>query len=185
MQRTRWSVASIPTAGSIMSDHSDRTRSCLQASGLLWARPGVGFCLSKRRSTMTRVWFGMLAALLLTAPAGALWRSEGPFIGAVVDVAIDPANADTIYAATGSGGVWRSDDGGQHWILPGDGMVNRPVEWIVVDPATPATIWAGVNNTGHAGLWRSLDRGKNWASVRPDKTSYILGQPIAFAPSNP
>jgi photosystem II stability/assembly factor-like uncharacterized protein len=134
---------------------------------------------------MTRLSIGMLAALLLTAPAHAAWRSDGPFVGAVVDVAIDPANPDTIYAATGSGGVWRSDDGGQHWILPGGDMVSRPVEWIEVDPATPTTIWAGINNPGHGGLWRSLNRGKSWAPVRPDKTSYILGQPIAFAPSNP
>ncbi len=135
---------------------------------------------------MTRVRLLILAALLLTAPAHAAWRSEGPFVGAVVDVAIDPANPDTIYAATGSGGVWRSDDGGQHWNLPGGEMVSRPVEWIEVDPATHSTIWAGVNNPGRAGLWRSLDRGKSWAPVRPEKgSSYILDQPIAFAPSNP
>jgi photosystem II stability/assembly factor-like uncharacterized protein len=134
---------------------------------------------------MTRVWFGMLVALLLATPAHAVWRSEGPFTGAVVNVAIDPANPDTIYSATASGGVWRSDDGGRNWILPGKEMVSRPVEWIVVDPATPATLWAGVDNSGHPGLWRSLDRGRNWAPVRPDKTSYILDQPIAFAPSNP
>ncbi len=134
---------------------------------------------------MTRLWLAMVAALLLAVPAHAVWRSEGPFVGAVVEVAIDPANPDTIYAATGSGGVWRSDDGGQHWILPGDGMVSRPIEWIEVDPGNPATIWAGLDNPGHAGLWRSLDRGKTWAAVRPDKWSYILGQPIAFAPSNP
>ena len=134
---------------------------------------------------MTRLTLGIFAALLLSAPAHAAWRSEGPFVGVVVDVAVDPANPNTIYAATHSGGVWRSDDGGQHWILPGDDMVSRPVEWIEADPATPATIWAGVDNVGHAGLWRSPDRGKSWAPVRPDKTSYMLDQPIAFAPSNP
>ncbi len=115
---------------------------------------------------MRRVWLGMFAALLLTATAHAAWRSEGPFVAAVVDVAIDSANPNVIYAATGSGGVWRSDDGGQHWILPGDDMISRPVEWIEVDPGTPTTIWAGVDNPGHAGLWRSLDRGKSWAPVQ-------------------
>jgi hypothetical protein len=33
-------------------------------------------------------------------------------------VAIDPAKPDTIYAATGAGGVWRSDDGRYHWTFP-------------------------------------------------------------------
>ena len=127
-----------------------------------------------------------LAALVLALTASAGWRSEGPFLGAVVDVAIDPAKPDTIYAATGSGGVWRSDDGGQHWMLPGDDMINRGVEWIAVDPGNAGTIWAGIDNPGKAGLWRSSDRGKTWSPVRPEGGgSYILGQPIAFAPSNP
>jgi len=127
----------------------------------------------------------LFAACLLAITARAAWRSEGPFIGAVVDVAIDPASPDTIYAATHSGGVWRSDDGGQHWLLPGDDLVSRAVEWIAVDPGNPATLWAGLDNVGHPALWRSSDRGKTWAPVRPDRTSYMIGQPIAFAASNP
>jgi len=134
---------------------------------------------------MMRRPFALVTILFLALPTFAVWRSEGPFLGTVVDVAIDPANPDIIYAATGEGGVWRSDDGGQHWMLPGDDMVSREVEWIEVDPGTPTTLYAGVHNPGHAGLWRSLDRGKKWTTVRPDKTSYMLGQPIAFAASNP
>jgi photosystem II stability/assembly factor-like uncharacterized protein len=127
----------------------------------------------------------LLAALLLATSVFPAWRSEGPFLGVVIDVAVDPVSPDTIYAAVRQGGVWRSDDGGQHWMLPGGDMVNRPLQWIEVDPGNPATLWAGVDNVGHAGLWRSLDRGKTWAPVRPDKTSYILDQPLAFAASNP
>ena len=134
---------------------------------------------------MIRRAFALVTALFIALPTLAAWRNEGPFLGAVVDVAIDPANPDTIYAATGSGGVWRSDDGGQHWMLPGDDLVSRDVEWVEVDPGTPSTLYAGVHNPGHAGLWRSLDRGKSWSIVRPDKVSYMLDQPIAFAASNP
>jgi len=126
-----------------------------------------------------------LTVLLISVSLNAAWRNDGPWLGAVVDVAIDPANPNILYAATASGGVWRSDDGGQHWTLPGDELVSRPVVWIAVDPGNPATLWAGVDNPGHAGLWRSLDRGKKWSPVRPDKFSYILDQPIAFAPSSP
>ena len=36
------------------------------------------------------------------------WRSEGPFLGNVGDLAIDPSHPDTVYAATHGGGVWRS-----------------------------------------------------------------------------
>jgi photosystem II stability/assembly factor-like uncharacterized protein len=126
----------------------------------------------------------LLVVFLLAASAQAGWRAEGPFLGAVVDVAIDPSNPDTIYAATHSGGVWRSDDGGQRWLLPGDGMVSREVKWIAADPGNAGTVWAGVHNLGHPGLWRSTDRGKTWNPMRPDKMSYTVGQPIAFAASN-
>lgn len=134
---------------------------------------------------MRRLFLALVPVLVLALDARAGWRSEGPFLGAVVDVAVDPLSPDTIYAATGAGGVWRSDDGGQHWMLPGDDMVSRPVEWIETDPGNAGTLWAGVHNPGNAGLWRSTDRGKSWAPVRPDKFSFMLDQPLAFAPSNP
>lgn len=125
---------------------------------------------------------GLLALPTVTAAA---WRSEGPFVANIANVAVDVSKPDTIYAATSAAGVWRSDDGGQTWILPGDGMVSRSVLWIEVDPSNPATLWAGVEATGEAGFWRSTDRGKTWAAVRVDPTSSALGQPIAFAASKP
>ena len=137
----------------------------------------------KRSRRLGRV---LVAALLaLPALATAAWRSEGPFVANIADVAVDPSKPDTIYTATSGGGVWRSDDGGQTWVLPGDEMVSRGVRWVEVDPRDPATVWVGVDATGEAGLWRSTDRGKTWAAVRVDSTSYALGQPIAFAPSKP
>jgi photosystem II stability/assembly factor-like uncharacterized protein len=127
-----------------------------------------------------------LCAVLLATASHAGWRNDGPFVGVVTDVAIDSSHPDTIYAATHSGGVWRSDDGGQSWALPGDGLIGRgSIKWITTDPATRDTIWAGLDALGKPALWRSSDRGKTWAPVRPDKTSYMLGQPIAFAPTNP
>jgi photosystem II stability/assembly factor-like uncharacterized protein len=128
----------------------------------------------------------LVAGLLpLPAVAAAGWRSEGPFVANIADVAVDGASPDTIYAATSGGGVWRSDDGGQTWVLPGGGMVSRKVRWVDVDPDDPATLWAGVEGRGSPSFWRSPDRGKTWASVRVDRSSHALGQPIAFAASKP
>lgn len=126
----------------------------------------------------------VLVAMMSTVSAAA-WRSEGPAQATISDVAVDPSQPDTLYAATSTGGVWRSEDGGKSWVLPGNGMVNRKVEWIVVDPKTPATVWAGTDATGSPAMWRSLDRGKTWSIVRVDPTSYAVGQRIAFATSDP
>ena len=130
---------------------------------------------------------GVLAALLLVIPmlVHAAWRSEGPFVAAIEEVAVDKTNPDSIYAATSAGGVWRSDDAGQTWTLPGDEMVSRNVRWIEVDPGNPATLWAGIEAREGSGLWRSPDRGKTWASVKVDQFSFALGQRIAFSASNP
>ncbi len=127
----------------------------------------------------------LLGLLSLPADSRAAWRSEGPYQAVVVDVAVDPQKPDTLYAATSAGGVWRSDDGGQNWTLPGDELVSRGIRWIEVDPGDPATVWAGLDITGASALWRSPDRGKSWAPVRVDPTSYAVGQPIAFAASDP
>jgi photosystem II stability/assembly factor-like uncharacterized protein len=143
-----------------------------------------------KEDLMKRSWrrCRVLVAVLLAFPAvaAAAWRSEGPFVATIADVAVDASQPDTIYVATSGGGVWRSDDGGQTWVLPGDGMVSRSVRWIEVDPLNPATLWAGIEIMGGSGFWRSPDRGKTWASVRVDPTtSSAVGQPIAFAASKP
>ncbi|HEV8630306.1 MAG TPA: hypothetical protein VGV61_08315, partial [Thermoanaerobaculia bacterium] len=127
---------------------------------------------------------GSITLLLVAALAGAQgpqWRPEGPFLGTVRDVAVDPAHPDTVYAATNGGGVWRSEDGGATWALPGDEMTSREVNWLMVDPGKTTTLWAGVED---AGMWRSLDRGATWKPVRPENDD-VVGLRIAFAPTQP
>ena len=127
----------------------------------------------------------VLALLSLPALAAAAWRSEGPFVATVTDVAVDPVKPDTLYVATSGGGVWRSDDGGKSWVLPGDGMTSRGVRWIEVDPKDPAVLWAGIEARGGTGFWRSPDRGKTWAPVKVDPMSSAVGQQVAFAAGKP
>lgn len=75
------------------------------------------------------------------------------------------------YAAVEVGGLLCSDDGGQSWRLAGgsDGHPQTdaapPYPWlhpdvhsVVIDPTTPATLWAAT----HSGLYRSVDGGELW-----------------------
>ena len=123
----------------------------------------------------------LAVASIATAQAGPDWRSEGPYLAGATDVAVDPSKPDTVYVATHGGGVWRSDDGGNTWTLPGSEMTSRQVNWLLVDPGKSTTLWAGVED---AGLWRSLDRGATWKTVRPNDDQ-VTGARIAFAPTQP
>jgi hypothetical protein len=92
---------------------------------------------------------GVLVVCLAVTPAvgRAAWRSEGPALANISFVAVDPIQPATIYAATLAGGVWRSDDGGKSWTLPGDGMLGRNVKWIEPDPK-PRDPLGGIEQPG-------------------------------------
>lgn len=137
----------------------------------------------------TRWALALSLAVLVPAAASAAWRAEGPALGNVGQIAFAPSHPDTAYAATNGGGVWRSEDGGQSWSLPGDEMTSRQLVWIAVDPADAKSIWAGVEG-GDVAVWRSTDSGATW---KPLGGSYSggagrmqpVGQPVAFAPTQP
>ena len=98
----------------------------------------------------------------------------------VTDIALDPRNADRIYAATwdrhrtvaaymGGGpgtGIHRSDDGGETWTKLTEGLPksNMGKLSIAVSPHNPGTVFAAIEldrRTG--GVYRSNDRGNSWA----------------------
>jgi photosystem II stability/assembly factor-like uncharacterized protein len=134
------------------------------------------------RSFALRGVISLASALAIASTVAAQdWRSEGPYLAGATDVAVDPSHPDTVYVATHGGGVWRSDDGGNSWTLPGGEMTSRQVNWVLVDPGKSTTVWAGVED---AGLWRSLDKGATWKTVRPNDDQ-VTGARIAFAPTQP
>ena len=122
--------------------------------------------------------------------AAAEWRSEGPFLGTVVDVAFDGRSKGLAYAAAANGGVFRSNDGGRSWTWIGRPKTSSKIEWLEIDPGTAGTLWAGVDNPGNPALWRSRDQGATWSLVTDNysgqlSTLHPVGYRIAFAPSRP
>jgi photosystem II stability/assembly factor-like uncharacterized protein len=140
--------------------------------------------------TAVRVLLPSFVLFVLSHPALAAWRAEGPYLGVVNDLSVDPSNPSVVYAATSSGGVWRSDDGGATWALPGGDLTSRKMNWVEVDPTNAATVWAGEDDPGEPALWRSTDRGATWKLVQGPVKGELnsmqpVGQRIAFAPSQP
>lgn len=58
-----------------------------------------------------------------------------------IELAIDPANASNLYAATDSG-IFRSTDAGVHWTALDNGLTQAQFTAIAVDPFTPAVVYA-------------------------------------------
>jgi hypothetical protein len=85
------------------------------------------------------------APLLIQPPNGN--DGQGPDSGLVVDIAIDPSGTtDQIIYIAGSGGVWKTTDGGKTWKPKTDFMPTLSVGAIALDPTNPAIIYAGTGN---------------------------------------
>jgi photosystem II stability/assembly factor-like uncharacterized protein len=83
----------------------------------------------------------------------------------VLDLAVDPADGDEIYAAIEVGGVIRSLDGGEHWenMSHGQYLNDDTVDMhgVLVGRWRPGTVFA----ISRAGLFTSQDRGQHWTSA--------------------
>ncbi len=101
------------------------------------------------------------------------YRLVGPFAGGRVSRACgvhgDPL---TYYAATASGGVWKSSDGGLSWNAIFDDQPTSSIGSIAVAPSDANVIYVGTgeanirgNVSPGLGLFKSEDAGKTWKHV--------------------
>jgi photosystem II stability/assembly factor-like uncharacterized protein len=91
---------------------------------------------------------------------------------------IDPADPRLVYAAGVSGGIWKSETGGEGWRAVGDELTNIAVNVLAMDPADRNTIYAGtgegfyreeVRGTGLPlrgyGIYVTQDAGETWTHL--------------------
>src|SRR5688572_21981388 len=99
------------------------------------------------------------------------WRSIGPcnMGGRVADVEGAPGNPNLVYVATGSGGIFKTTNGGMTWtpIFERQGTIS--VGDIALEPNNPDVIWVGTgegnprNSVSFGdGIYKSVDGGKTW-----------------------
>ena len=159
------------------------------------------------------------AGLLKTTDGGASWRLiKGPpsntapivpaFQGvAIMHIAIDPANSQTLYLCTrgasaygpaggggtagyaaGQRGVWKSTDGGETWRfldVAGSNVVSA--NEVIFDPQNSNTIYAAIaargiyrsRNGGEPGSWELLGGGLPTANI--SRIDLEIGPPLAPA----
>jgi len=131
--------------------------------------------------------------LFRSSNGGAAWSAanQGMQSVRVFALAVDPVNPARVYAGT-SHGIARSVDAGATWdtkvnVAPMDRLANLgptiaigEVFSVVIDPLSPATIYAG---TGQ-GVFKSLDRGTNWM-LSSSNLSTSSSRPLAIDPVTP
>jgi photosystem II stability/assembly factor-like uncharacterized protein len=121
----------------------------------------------------------LLLLLICCGLAGAqndLWLSHGPYSGDVKSIAIDYTNATVVYAGLSEGGVYKTIDGGLSWEAMNQGLLDRHVQIIKVDPFANDVLYAG---TQFGGLFKSTDGGKVWKEANSGLTTINI-RAIAF-----
>lgn len=124
--------------------------------------------------------------------AEAEWEWMGPtnIGGRVTEVAIDPSSPDTVYAATASGGVWKSTDAGVNYEYAWPGDATQAVGAIAA--GSDGVLYAGTGESspgggsityGGTGLYRSADGAESWEFVGLP-LSGAIGR-IVVEPSDP
>lgn len=121
------------------------------------------------------------------------WENVGPenVGGRVTDVIGNPANANEIYLAAASGGVWKSTDAGVNWTAIFDGQGSLSIGALAVDPNDFDVLYVGTGEAnpgggsvayGGDGVWKTTDGGASWTHLGLTDTRYI-GR-IAIDPSD-
>jgi len=104
---------------------------------------------------------------------------NGPHFGAIGALAVAPSDANVVWAGTGEAnprndvsygdGVWRSRDGGKHWVhlgLDDTALISK----ILVDPTNANRALVGAlgspwKDSSARGVYRTVDGGRSWTKT--------------------
>ena len=152
---------------------------------------GLKFSLS----AIGLLWFASFAgaetAVSTALLDGLEWRAIGPAImgGRISDIEGAPGNPAIVFAAAGSGGLFRSRDGGLTWASLFDHQTTISIGAIAVQPGSNV-IWVGTGESNVRnsvsfgdGVYQSQDGGATWKKVGLQNTQTISR--IIINPQNP
>jgi photosystem II stability/assembly factor-like uncharacterized protein len=120
------------------------------------------------------------------------WRSIGPanMGGRVADIEGVPGDPNIVYVATGSGGIFKTTNGGTSWTPIFDRQNTISVGDIALEPGNPDVIWVGTGESNVRnsvsfgdGVYKSTDGGKTWKHLGLQNTNTI--SKIVISPKNP
>jgi photosystem II stability/assembly factor-like uncharacterized protein len=120
------------------------------------------------------------------------FRAIGPAImgGRIDDFAVVESNPHILYAATASGGLWKTTNNGVTWESLFDGESVSSIGDVTLAPSNPEIVWVGTGEANNRqssswgnGVYKSTDGGRTWTNVGL-KDSHHIGR-IVIHPANP
>ncbi len=119
-----------------------------------------------------------------TTDGGANWTVVTHPMGDLRGLAVKPDTPSTLFAA-GTKGIFRSSDSGSTWTAVSGIPAGVGTE-ILVDPSTPATVYAAQGNirgSSNNGLYKSTDGGNTFAKLSGFPSANLGRISVALAPS--
>ena len=120
------------------------------------------------------------------------WRAAGPKFqgGRIEAIAFPPRQLNTIYLGVGSGGVFKTTDGGRTWRAIFDDQSTTAIGSLAIAPTKPETIWVGAGETHPSrisfpgtGIFKSTDGGATWCNMGLHDSHHIAR--VIVDPENP
>ncbi len=125
----------------------------------------------------------------LSVVSAPIWTARGPFDrgGRARSLVIHPQDSRTLWAAAGSGGLWKSEDGGTSW-RPLVDRLGLPAGCLVIDPRNPERLYFGTGERFHsggpgAGIYVTNDGGETWVRLSATRNWRYVPS-IAISPTN-
>jgi hypothetical protein len=121
------------------------------------------------------------------------WMGGGYDEPGIHSICVDPRDSRRVALAVSTGGVWRSEDGGESWRVASKGLraaymppemaydeVMQDAHLMVQCPAAPDNYWI----QHHNGIFRSTDDLASWRELVPE-TCPAFGFAVAVHPDDP
>ncbi|MFI5407605.1 MAG: WD40/YVTN/BNR-like repeat-containing protein, partial [Nitrososphaerales archaeon] len=93
----------------------------------------------------------------------------GRRLGTLTTMAVAPTNSNVIYVGTDDSHIWVSTDNGTNWVEISDGLPERWVTRVAVDPVNESIVYATFNGLKwkdpESHVFRSTDKGTTWTDI--------------------
>ena len=120
------------------------------------------------------------------------WREIGSAApsGRIARFAVNPEDTRVIYAATASGGLWKTVNGGTTWNPIFENQSSVSMGDVALTPGNPDIVWVGTGEQNSVrssqfgdGVYRSTDGGETWQHMGLEGSRHV-GR-ILIHPDNP